>query len=138
DDGEHLVLVYELLDRGDAPLGLAKVVLADQHQLASVDAALLVELVEVDLHAVHGELAVDVDWAGERPERAHLDLGIGDSRNIGALRTERSDEGDGKGHADCGCKLLHLEPPGVRIADGIITSRMALERELPRSRLCRR
>ncbi len=45
----------------------------------------LVELVEVYLDTVHAELAVDVDRAGERPERAHLDLGVADARNVGSL-----------------------------------------------------
>ena len=75
--------------------GLAQVVLADQHQLAPVDAAGLVEFVEVDLDAVHGELAVDVDRAGERPERAHLDLRVGDALERRLLARRCGVERDG-------------------------------------------
>ena len=39
-----------------------------------MDAALLVDLVEEGVDAVHGELAVDVDRAGEGSEGADLDL----------------------------------------------------------------
>ena len=78
--------------------GLAQIILADQHQLAPVHAAGLVELVEVDLDAVHGELAVDVDRPRERPKRAHLYFRIGDPWNAGSLRlrVERGDGGEGR------------------------------------------
>src|SRR5262245_41291563 len=129
DDGEHLVLIYKLFDRGDRPLWLAQVVLADQNQFAPVNAALLVELIEVDFYTVHGEFAVDINRAGQRPERAHLDFSIGDPRNIGGSRAEGSHGREGNGHANCACKLLHLEPPEFTKS----ASPMASVGEQPRS-----
>src|SRR5262249_35425331 len=79
-----------------------------------IDAARGVELVKVYLHAIHGELAVDVDRPGQRPECADLDLGVGHAWNVGSVRTERGNGGEGKCRAECGCKSLHWEPPGVQ------------------------
>jgi hypothetical protein len=77
---------HQLLDRCDATLRLAQVVLADQHQLAAVDAALLVEFVEIDLVAVHRGLPSDVNRAGDGPND-HLDLRVV-APNVGSLRAE--------------------------------------------------
>ena len=64
--------------------------------LLQVEELPLVELVEVDLDPVHGQLAVDVHRTGERPERAHPYLGRGDAWRLGPLRLRlgRRDGGD--------------------------------------------
>ena len=111
------MLEDQLLDRGDGALGLAQVVLADQHQFAPVNAALLVQLVEVDLDPVHGELAVDVDRAGERPERAHLDLGVGDALDIGRLRADDGSAGrHGHGRQNGGSEFHLRDSPLTKYA----------------------
>src|SRR5262245_28633182 len=102
--------MHQLLHRRDGALWLAQVILAHKHQLAPMHPAGLVELIEVDLNSVHGELAVNVDRARERAKRAHLYFAIGDPWNVSALRLrlERGDGGKGKSRGDCRCKSLHL------------------------------
>src|SRR6185436_13341518 len=73
DQREDLVLVHELLDGGDRRRGIAAVVLANQLQLAPVDAARGIDLVEYDLDPVHRQLAVEIAGAGQRAERTDLD-----------------------------------------------------------------
>ena len=59
DDGEDLILMDQLLRGGDGR-AVAAIVLAHELELAPVDAAGLVDLVEHDLDAVHGQLAVEI------------------------------------------------------------------------------
>jgi len=82
DDGEHLVLVDQLLDRPDRRRGVAAIVLANELELPAVDAAGCVDLVEHDLDAVHRQLAVEIAWPRQRAERADLDRVRGDARHL--------------------------------------------------------
>src|SRR5262249_6494369 len=68
---------------------------------------------EIDLDAVHGELAVDVNRASERPERAHLDLSACDAWNVGSMRTAHGNGGcDRYGRKNSMSTSFHLKPPG--------------------------
>ena len=58
NQGEDLLLIDELLHGADCSRGIAAIIFPDQFQLASVDAASGVDLIEHDIDAVHGELAV--------------------------------------------------------------------------------
>ena len=74
DHGEDLVLVDQLLRRQHGLLGVVAGVLDDQPELAAVDAALLVDLVHPQQHAVAHLLAEAGQRTGQVLDRAEHDL----------------------------------------------------------------
>ena len=83
--------IDQLLDRADGRRRIAAIVLAHQLELAAVDAAGRVDLVEDDLDAVHRQLAVEIAGSGQRAERADLDRVGRDAGHLGLGRLQGRD-----------------------------------------------
>jgi hypothetical protein len=96
---EDLVLVHQLLRRQHRALGVVAGVLDQQLDLAAVHAALLVELIDAQVHAQADLLAVAGQRAGQVLDGADDDLVLGDALplRMGQRRKDGSSRGGGRG-----------------------------------------
>src|SRR5262249_61595544 len=92
DQGKPLILMPQLLNGGDGGSGVAAIVLTYQLQLAAVNAAGGIDVIEHHLDAVHRQLAVEIAGSGQGPEAANLDAVGGDPRLVGQRRQRDGDE----------------------------------------------
>ena len=79
DHGEHLVLLDQFLRRQHRALGIVAAVLDGELELAALDAAGGVDLVDSHLHAVGDRHAPALDWSAQVLMGAQRDLGVGDA-----------------------------------------------------------
>src|SRR5262252_8301420 len=100
EDHEYLVLVDELLGRGDAGGLLARVVRGDELELAPMHAALAVDVAEVGQGPViEGAEARRV--ARVRSQIADLDGGVGDPLRVVGAGRRRSQGREQQGESEC-------------------------------------
>ncbi len=99
DDGEDLVLMDQLLDRPDGRRRVASIVLANQFELAAVDAPGRIDLVENHLDAIHRQLAVEIARTRQRAERPDLDRIRRDAGHLRLAGLQRRDRQEQAGQA---------------------------------------
>ena len=97
DHGEKLVLLHHFLGREQAFLRIVAGILGDELQLAAIDAALIVDLVDPHLHAVAQRLAEAGQRARQILDGADDDFILGDAHLLGCHRRGASAD-------SCDCK----------------------------------
>src|SRR5258705_59831 len=100
EDHEHLVLVDQLLGRGDARGLLARIVGGDDLELPAVDTALAVDVAEVG----HRPVVERTEARGlprVRPQVSDLDGGIGDPLRVVRPRRGRAHDQAQQGKSQC-------------------------------------
>ena len=80
---KNLILLYEFLRCGDKIVGVATVILDEILYLASVDAALTVDLVILHLRRVQSLEAIGHVRTRKRPEHSNLDGLVSEPRLLG-------------------------------------------------------